>query len=254
MEPGEWGDEMTGTLYGVGVGPGDPELLTLKALRLIRQSQVIAWPAPLEGDSFARSIVAQHLRPGQTEIAIRVPMRADRHPAREVYDGAAREIAGQLQAGRDVVVLCEGDPFFYGSFMYLYERLAGEFPIEVVPGVSSLVAAGAALGRPLAARNDVLTVIPAPLADERILALLESADAAAILKVGRHLGRIRALLATAGLADHATYGERLGLGSEKLLRLDQVDGDEAPYFSMILVYKGAEPWIGKLPIPAGAMA
>ena len=84
VELGKGTAVMTGTLFGVGVGPGDPELLTLKALRLIRQSPVIAWPAPLEGESFARSIVAQHLRAEQTEIAIRVPMRADRHPAREV--------------------------------------------------------------------------------------------------------------------------------------------------------------------------
>ena len=137
---------MTGKLYGVGLGPGDPELLTLKALRILKSVPVIAWPAPDEGHSFARSIAADHLPGGQVEIAIRVPMRVERFPAQEIYDRAAEEIAAHLDAGRDVAVLCEGDPFFYGSFMYLFERLAGRYETEIVPGVSSIMAAGAASG------------------------------------------------------------------------------------------------------------
>ena len=139
---------MSGTLYGVGVGPGDPELVTLKALRILREAQVLAWPAPEEGPSLAREIVADHLPGGQREIAIRMPLSPARFPADDVYDNAAAEISAALSEGDDVAVICEGDPFFYGSFMYLFGRLAADHPVEVIPGVSSLTACAAALGAP----------------------------------------------------------------------------------------------------------
>ncbi len=145
-----------GTVYGIGVGPGDPELVTLKALRILRAAPVVAYPAPLAdgqlGESFARSIVAQFLTGAQREIAIGVPMAPERFPAQDVFDRAASEIGGEVAAGRDVAVLCQGDPFFYGSFIYLFARLAARFPVEIVPGVSSLTACAAAAGLPLAAR------------------------------------------------------------------------------------------------------
>ncbi len=240
---------MSGTLYGVGVGPGDPELLTVKAHRLIACAKVIAYPAPDDGQSFARSIVAEFLPAGVREIAIVIPMRASRFPAREVYDEAAKTIGAHLEAGEDVVALCEGDPFFYGSFMYLFERLAGSFPVEIVPGVSSLMAAAAALGRPLAARNDVLTVIPAPLANEEIVARLQGAQAAAIIKIGRHFDRVRGLIERAGLTQHAGYLERVSLANQRIAPLSQLSPGAAPYFSIILIYRGAEGWIGDCPIP-----
>ncbi len=233
---------MTGRLYGVGLGPGDPELLTLKALRILKSVPVIAWPAPDEGDSFARSIAAPHLPGGQTEIAIRVPMRVERFPAQEIYDRAAEEIAAHLDAGRDVAVLCEGDPFFYGSFMYLFERLAGRYETEIVPGVSSIMAAGAASGRPLSARNDVLTVIPGPLPDDEISARIADSGAVAIMKVGRHFNRLRALIEKLNLTAQAVYAERVTLAGERVMPLSEVSGDTAPYFSIILIYKGAESW------------
>lgn len=240
---------MTGTLYGIGVGPGDPELLTLKAHRLITSAHVIAYPAPDDGDSFARSIVSQYLRDDQTEIPIIIPMRVDRFPAAQIYDEKSVEIARHLSAGEDVVVLCEGDPFFYGSFMYLFERLAGEFTCEIVPGVSSLMASAAALQRPLAARNDVLTICPAPLDDDVLLERFSSGDAIAIIKIGRHFARVRDLIERTGLTSRAGYLERVTLGNQKVMPLNQVDEDHAPYFSMILIYKGAEDWIKSLAIP-----
>ena len=243
---------MTGKLYGIGVGPGDPELLTLKAHRILTHAPVVAYPAPDDGKSFARAIVSQYLRPDQLEIPIVIAMRVERFPAKEVYDKAASEITGHLRAGTDVAVLCEGDPFFYGSFMYLFERLAGEFPVEIVPGVSSLMACSAAFGRPLAARNDVLTVIPAPLADARIEAMLAEADAAAIMKVGRHFQRVRTLIEKAGLLDVAGYVERAGLPEQKVMPLASVRDESAPYFSMILIYKGQEQWIGELDLAGAA--
>lgn len=233
---------MTGTLYGLGIGPGDPELITLKALRLLQAAPVLAYPAPEEADSLVRAIVADHLPGGQTEIVLRMPMVAARFPAQEVYDRAAEEIGGHLAAGRDVAALCEGDPFFYGSFMYLFGRIAERFPVEVVPGVSSLTACAAVLGAPLAARNDVLTVIPATL-DEHVLAeLLRDAEAAAIVKVGRHLQKVRKVLRILGLLDRARYVERATMDEQRILPLRDLDADSAPYFSMILFHRRGEAW------------
>ena len=177
-------------------------------------------------------------------------MRRVRFPAQAVYDQAASEIAGHLDLGRDVGVLCEGDPFFYGSFMYLYGRLAGKYRIEIVPGVSSLMASAAALGRPIAARNDVLSVIPAPLGDKEISLRLDQGDAIAFIKVGRHFKRVCALIDKAGLTGSAGYLERVSLGNQKVMALGDVSAGEVPYFSMILIYKGAEDWITKLSIGA----
>ncbi len=234
---------MSGTLYGLGIGPGDPELITLKALRRLRAAPVVAYPAPETGDSLARQIVAPHLPGGQREIPIRMPMVAARFPAREVYDRAAVEIGRELTAGHDVAVLCEGDPFFYGSFMYLFGRMAERYPVEVIPGVSSLTACAAVLGAPLVARNDVLTVVPATL-DEAVLRarLADGAEAAAIVKVGRHLEKVRGLLRDLGLTDKARYVEHATMASQKILPLEQVVAGEAPYFSMILVHRRGEAW------------
>ena len=232
----------SGTLYGIGVGPGDPELMTLKAHRLIGAARVVAYPAPDSGDSFARSIAAAIIPAGAEEIPMVVPMRAERFPAQQVYAEAAEQIATHLDQGTDVTVLCEGDPFFYGSFMYLFARLAERFPVEIVPGVSSLSACAAALKRPLTARNDVLTVLPGPLPDAELRQRIEAAQAIAIMKVGRHLPRIRALLDAMGLTANAGYIERASLGTEHVSTLAKAP-DNAPYFSMILIYKGTDPWL-----------
>jgi len=233
---------MTGTLYGIGVGPGDPELITVKGLRLLREAPVLAYPAPEEGASLARSIVAGHLNGAKTEVPIRMPIVAARFPAQAVYDQAVETLAGHLGEGRDVAVLCEGDPFFYGSFMYLFGRMAERFPVEVVPGVSSLTACAAVLGAPLAARNDVMTVIPAPLETDLIRARLKENDAAAIIKLGRHFARVRDLLAELGLAGQARYVERATMANQRILPLDEVDEDAVPYFSMIVVHKRGQAW------------
>jgi precorrin-2/cobalt-factor-2 C20-methyltransferase len=230
----------TGTLYGLGVGPGDPELLTLKALRLLRAAPVVAYPAPEHGTSFARGIVSGYLSPAKREIVIRVPMVAERFPAQEVYDRAAAEIAEELTAGRDVAVLCEGDPFFYGSFMYLFARLAERFPVEVVPGVSSLVACAAALGMPLAGRSDMLVVIPAPLEAEALAERIAAAESAAIIKLGRHFAKVRDVLGRLGLAGQARYIEHATMASQRILPLAEVDPAQVPYFSMILLHRRRE--------------
>ncbi len=233
---------MTGQLYGLGVGPGDPELITLKAWRIVRSVPVIAYPAPTGGASFARGIVASWLSPAQIEFAISVPMEEARFPAQSVYDHAAGTIGQHLDAGRDVAVLCQGDPFFYGSFMYLFGRLAEAYPCTIVPGVSSLGACAAAAGFPLAARNDAVSVLPATLPDAELTQRLEACDAAAIIKLGRHFARVRALLERLGLATNARYVERATLAEARVLALDAVEPGDTPYFSMILLHRRGEAW------------
>jgi precorrin-2/cobalt-factor-2 C20-methyltransferase len=233
---------MSGRLYGLGIGPGDPDLITLKALKRLQAAPVVAYPAPEKGDSLARAIVAPHLPGTQTEIAIRMPITADRFPAEAVYDKAAEALGGHLRAGRDVAVLCEGDPFFYGSFMYLFGRMARDFPVEVVPGVSSLTACAAELGAPLAARNDVLTVVPATLEVEALRRHLGAVEAAAIIKVGRHFAKVRGALLDLGLLDCACYVEHATMASQRILPMNAVDDAAVPYFSMILVHRRGAAW------------
>jgi precorrin-2/cobalt-factor-2 C20-methyltransferase len=228
---------VTGRLFGIGVGPGDPELVTLKAARLLAELPIIAYPAPANGESTARTIATRFIPAGRTEIAIRVPMRPGEMPV-AIYDRAAQEIAAHLDAGRDVGVLCEGDPFFYGSFMYLHDRLAGRFQCTIVPGVTSLTACAAAGGRPLVGRDGALTILPATLSDAELERRLVTGDAAAIMKVGRHLPRVRNLLARLGLLASAIYVAHASRDDEHVALLSDLDESEAPYFSMILISAG----------------
>ena len=231
-------EALTGRLHGIGVGPGDPELITLKAVRILREVPVVAYPAPDPGESIARKIAAGFIPAGRTEIAIRVPMRPGEIPV-AIYDRAAEEIAAHLRAGRDVGVLCEGDPFFYGSFMYLHDRLAPEFPCTIVPGVTSLTACAAASGRPLVRRDDVLTILPATLPDAELEERLAGGGSAAFLKVGRHLPRLRALLERLRLAGSAVYVAHATREDQQVSRLADLQSGEAPYFYMILISKDA---------------
>ncbi len=231
-----------GTLYGLGVGPGDPELVTLKTVRLARAADVLAYPAPEQGESRARAIMATHLTGQQTEIAIRMPMAAERFPALEVYDRAAEELGSHLDAGRNVAVLCLGDPLLYGSFMYLLARLAGAYPVIVVPGVTSIAAAAAAVPLALASRDDSLLVVPATLDDAVLAARLAGTDAAVIVKLGRHLARVKRVLAGAGLIDRAHYVERASTPAARVAPLSTVGDAAAPYFSLVLVHRRGQAW------------
>lgn len=233
---------MAGVLYGVGVGPGDAELVTLKAQRLISGASVIAYPTLAGAKSFARSIVADWIDAAAQEIVMDVPMTRDRAPAQAAYDAGAARISEALQTGQDVVCLCEGDPFFYGSFMYLHARLRDRFEVVVVPGVTSITACAAAAGRPLVARNERLTVLPGPLPEAELTSRIEGAESVAIMKVGRHLGKIRGVIERLGLLDSAVYVERATGADERVLPLADAP-EPAPYFSMILLTKGADPWL-----------
>jgi precorrin-2/cobalt-factor-2 C20-methyltransferase len=225
----------SGIAYGIGVGPGDPELITLKALRVLRRVSVVAYPAPPEGPSLARRIAAPHLIPAQVEIAMRMPLDVRQFPSPTAYDKAARAIGAELKQGRDVAILCEGDPFLYGSFQYLYARLAKKWPVKVIPGVSSIMAAAAMAGWPLAAKSDTLTVLPATLPAEELSARLSHCDSAAILKLGRHFEKARVALRTLGLEKHSLYVERASMENARALPLAEVTAESVPYFSLILM-------------------
>jgi len=228
---------MTGQLYGIGVGPGDPELLTLKALRLLRAAPVIAYPAPEIGASFARGIVAQWLDAGKREIAIRFPMRPG-PPPEAIYDEAAARLAAVLDEGDDVAFLCQGDPLFYGSFAGIYLRLAPRYKVTIVPGVSSLTACAAAAGLPLVQRDLTLSVIPATLTEDELARRLAASEMAAVIKIGRHFAKLRRVLDELGLLDNAVYVERATLPNQRIAPLAEIDPATVPYFAMALVCRG----------------
>ncbi|MCA3262306.1 MAG: precorrin-2 C(20)-methyltransferase [Telmatospirillum sp.] len=233
---------MSGTLYGIGVGPGDPELLTLKAVRLIAACPVLAYPAPESGEALARRIAAPHIPSGKIELPIRLPIEIERHPAQDAYDAGAALVAEHLAAGRDVALLCLGDPLFYGSYMYLHARLAERFQTRIVPGVTSFAASAALSHHALAAREDSVTVVPATLPDAEIERRIAAHDSLVFLKLGRHFARLRATLERLGLGDRALYVERAGLDGERTMPLAQATHATAPYFSLILVHRRGKAW------------
>ncbi len=234
---------MTGRLWGVGLGPGDPELVTVKAARLIGAADVIAFHSARHGRSIARSVAAPYLREGQLEEHLVYPLTTETtdHPGGyqgamdDFYADCAARLAAHLDAGRDVVVLAEGDPLFYGSYMHMHKRLADRYPCEVVPGVTSVSAAAAVLGRPLCERDEILTVLPGTLPPDVLAERLRNTDAAAVMKLGRTFANVREAFELAGRADEAWYVERATTDAQRTARLADVDPDEVPYFSLALL-------------------
>ncbi|MDP4503759.1 precorrin-3B C(17)-methyltransferase [Nonomuraea turcica] len=239
---------MTGRLYGVGLGPGDPELVTVKTARLIGEADVIAYHAARHGRSIARSIALTYMREGQIEELLQYPLTVETtdHPGGyqgaldDFYAECAQRLAAHLDAGRTVVVLSEGDPLFYGSYMHMHKRLAHRYPTEVVPGVTSVSAAAAVLGRPLVEREEVLTVLPGTLPGEVLAERLRATDSAAVLKLGRTFEKVRDAFAEAGRLEDAWYVERATMGAERVAPLKEVDPDGVPYFSLALLASPAE--------------
>ena len=238
---------MSGTLYGVGLGPGDPELVTVKAARLIGAADVIAYHCARHGRSIARSIAEPYLREGQIEEQLVYPLTTEttEHPGgyegamNDFYADAAARLATHLDAGRDVVLLAEGDPLFFSSYMHMHKRIADRFPTEIVPGVTSVSAAAAAIGAPLVEGDDVLTVLPGTLAPEVLAERLRTPGAAAIMKVSRHFGGIQQALKQAGRIDDAYYVERASSPAQRTAPLADVDPDSVPYMAIVIV-PGAE--------------
>jgi precorrin-2/cobalt-factor-2 C20-methyltransferase len=228
---------MSGTLYGVGVGPGDPELMTLKACRVISQAKVIFYLAAGRNESLARSIAASFMPDDAEEIAISLPMSTDPKIAARVYDDCASRIAGILKTGQNVVMLCEGDPLFYGSFAYVMERIENRHNVQVIPGVNSISATASVLTKALTRRSDVLKVVPATLPDARLEAELNDFDTLAIIKTGRHLPRVAALLKRKGHLENAIAVERATQSVQRIFKLADADHSAVSYFTTVIVYR-----------------
>ncbi|KRF14101.1 ATP-binding protein [Nocardioides sp. Soil797] len=233
----------TGSLWGVGLGPGDPELITRKAARLIAEADVIAYHAGVGKESNARRIAASLIPDDVIEELLRYPVTtgATAHPGgyagamAEFYESCATRLSAHLAAGRNVVVLAEGDPLFYGSFMYLHDRLSPLFPTEVVPGVPAFAAATAVVATPLVRQTDVLTVLPGTLPVPELARRLADTDGAIIMKLGRRFPGVVDALSQAGRLEHAWYVERASMPAERWMKVSEVDPSSVPYFSLVVV-------------------
>ena len=234
---------MSGRLIGVGVGPGDPELITLKAVRALAQADVVAHFAKAGRAGTGRTIAQRHVPPAAEELALCFPVTTEipkdeaayRDAIRSFYDRAAAALAARLEAGRVVAVICEGDPLFYGSYMHLHARLAARYATEIVAGVSGMAGSWSAAGLPIAQGDDVLTVLPATLEECELIRRLGESDAIVIMKIGRNLPKVRRALTQAGRLAHAIYVERATMAGASIVALADKADDEAPYFAVVLV-------------------
>lgn len=235
--------QLTGRLYGVGLGPGDPSLMTVRAVQVIAAADVIAYHSARHGRSIARAIAAEHLRADHIEEALVYPVTTEStdHPGGyrgaldEFYEEAAARLAVHLDAGRTVAVISEGDPLFYGSYQHMHKRLAHRYPTEVIPGVTSISAAAARLGKPLAEADEVLTILPGTLPEEELTARLASTDTAVVMKLGRTFPTVRRAMERSGRLAEAHYVERATMSGERTDKLADIDSDTVPYFSVSVV-------------------
>jgi precorrin-2/cobalt-factor-2 C20-methyltransferase len=233
----------TGKLLGVGVGPGDPELMTLKAMRALAEADVMAHFAKAGNASRSRAIAAAHLRKDVLELPLLYPVTTElpkcsaayRDSIGKFYDEAAAKIAAHLEAGCAVAVICEGDPLFYGSYMHLHARLAPRFGAEIIAGVTGMSGCWSAAGMPIAQGDDVFTVLPATLPENELTRRLADSDAVVVMKVGQHLPKLRRALAASGRLQSAIYVERGTMTDAKTMALAAKPDDDAPYFAIVLV-------------------
>jgi precorrin-2/cobalt-factor-2 C20-methyltransferase len=238
---------VTGQLIGVGVGPGDPELLTLKAVRALQNADVLAHFAKAGRPSHARASAEQFLPEKFIDAPLLYPVTTEepfdspqyRSNIDAFFDEAANRLSEHLDAGRTVVVLSEGDPLFFGSYMHLHVRLHTRYPVQVIPGVTAMSAAWSAAGTAMVRGDRTLTVLPGTMPEPEMQARLERRESTVIMKIGRNLEKIRRALATSGRLNDAVYIECVSMGQERMMRLAEKPDDHAPYFSMILL---PDPW------------
>ncbi|MGJ0510643.1 MAG: precorrin-2 C(20)-methyltransferase [Methylocystis sp.] len=231
-----------GALIGVGLGPGDPELVTIKAARLIGEAKVISYFAKRGRASHARGIAERYFRQGVEELPLLYPVTTEipfDDPAyiaalAGFYEESAARIAALLQQGRDVTLLCEGDPLLYGSFMHMFTRLDGRFRVEICAGVAGMSGCFAAARQPMTWGDDVLTVLPATLDEDTLAERLARTDAAVVMKLGGNFPKLRRAMTRAGVAERAIYVERGTMAGEKIMPFRDKTDDAAPYFSMVL--------------------
>lgn len=246
-----------GTLWGVGLGPGDPELVTVKAARVIGSADVVAYHSARHGRSIARSIAEPYLRDGQIEEHLVYPVTTETsdHPGgypgamEDFYRESAERIAAHLTAGRDVALLAEGDPLFYSSYMHMHTRLTERFEAVIVPGVTSVSAASAAIATPLVQGDQVLTILPGTLPTDELTRRLADTDAAVILKLGRSYPAVRKALSASGRLDETYYVERASTPTQRVLSAADVDDESVPYFALAMLAGRQRP-----PMPTGAVS
>jgi precorrin-2/cobalt-factor-2 C20-methyltransferase len=232
-----------GRLIGVGVGPGDPELLTLKAVRALQSADVVAHFAKAGNPSNARATAERFLQPTARELPLLYPFTTERSTSDAAYrsgieqffDESAVLVAEQLAAGRVVAVLSEGDPLFFGSYMHLHIRLMSRFRTEVIPGVTAMSGCWSAAGLPIVQGNDVLTVLPGTLEQAELVRRLRQNDPTVVMKLGRNLPKVRRSLIESNRLDNAIYVERGTMQNERLMPLAEKSDDTAPYFAIVLV-------------------
>jgi precorrin-2/cobalt-factor-2 C20-methyltransferase len=238
---------VTGQLIGVGVGPGDPELMTLKAVRALQNADVLAHFAKAGRPSHARTSAQQFLPPKFIEAPLLYPITTEeplnstqyRSTIDTFFDEAAALLSEHLDAGRTVVVLSEGDPLFFGSYMHLHVRLHARYPVQVIPGVTAMSAAWSAAGTAMVRGDRTLTILPGTMPEAELRARLERRESAVIMKIGRNLEKIRRALAAADRLKDAVYIECVSMGEQRVMRLSEKSDDRAPYFAMILL---PDPW------------
>ena len=232
-----------GRLTGIGVGPGDPELMTVKAVRALGSAGIVAFFRKGGQRGHARGIAEGHLRRGAEEMPLVYPVTTEipfDHPdyvdqLHVFYEASAARIALRLEAGEDVAVVCEGDPMFYGSFMHLVTRLRGRFEVTVIAGVTGMSGCWSAAGAPMTWGDDVLTVLPGTLPQAALEVRLRGSDACVIMKLGRNFAKVRAAIAAAGLLARALYVERGTMAGEIVCPLAEFSGTAAPYFALVLI-------------------
>jgi precorrin-2/cobalt-factor-2 C20-methyltransferase len=238
----------TGRLIGVGTGPGDPDLLTLKAVRALEEADVVAYFAKRGSNGNARTIVGPHFRETWIELPLIYPVTTEidkdskeyREAITGFYEQSVHSVERHLENGKTVAILSEGDPLFYGSYMHLHVRLADRWPTEVIPGVTAMSGCWSQTGTPIVQGDDILTVLPGTLSEFELARRLADTDAAVIMKVGRNLPKIRKALASTGMLQRAIYVERGTMANTVTVRLADKADDEAPYFSIVLVPGWAE--------------
>jgi len=235
--------QISGELYGLGVGPGDPELLTMKAVRLLKKADIVAFPTAKANGGHAKKSVAPYLTESHQLLPLVYPVTAGpvadsssyQTIMQNFYDETASEIADLLSAGKNVAIICAGDPFVFGSYMYWHARLSTQFNTTVVPGISSILAAPVQLGKPLCHREDTVSVLPATMDEDQLVERLENAGSAVIMKLGRTFPKVVRALEKAGKINNAYYVERATTENERILSVKDVSANDVAYFSLIVI-------------------
>ncbi len=246
----EVGARVQGTIWGVGLGPGDPDLMSVRADRLLRKARHVAYFRKAGRPGQARRIVEGMLRPDVIEIAMEYPVTTEipltdpRYNAllSAFYEGCTAKLRALSEAGHEVLVLAEGDPFFYGSFMHLFTRLKGHAPLQVIPAIPGMAAAWCATGLPITWGDDVMSTLMGTLPEAELVRQMRNADALVIMKIGRNIDKVRRALRAAGRFEEAWLVEHAAMPGQSVQRLSEAEGRVTPYFSIVLVHgQGRRP-------------